>query len=451
MTSAREGEALRAQRTAAGLSQARLAEIAEIAQHQLSGFELGKRPLAAEKLRRLREILADSERIKAAGDRPKRYRRHVYSVRAQDPERKARHRHTPGNPAYLAALAELERPPPPSFGALSLFAGCGGLSLGFRSAGCAVKGFVEIDDGLAGLFQTNFPEARRLGGDVRAVTDREIDAFLEVHGPVEALIGGPPCQGFSLAGKRSAEDPRNALFREYVRILGRLRPKVALMENVRKLTSMRGASGGWVRDEILEAFRAEGYEVRLFAAEAADHGVPQRRERIFFLAVDRALRKAPSFPEPLAGPWRSFGDACSDLEFLEAGERGADPLHAAVTHPDHVVDWLWETPEGASAHENPDPARRPPSGYNTTYKRQVWSEPAAAVQTTFGMISGSRNVHPIATRALTAREAARLQSFPDGWRFEGTLGTIRTGLGNATPPLLAKAIAEHVRREILGL
>jgi DNA (cytosine-5)-methyltransferase 1 len=87
---------------------------------------------------------------------------------------------------------------------------------------------------------------------------------------------------------------------------------------------------------------------------------------------------------------------------------------------------------------------RPPSGYNTTYKRNVWAEPGGTVQTTFGMISGCRNVHPIATRSLTIREAARLQSFPDDYVFEGSLGTIRTGIGNAVPPLLAFAIAKHV-------
>jgi DNA mismatch endonuclease Vsr len=110
-----------------------------------------------------------------------------------------------------------------------------------------------------------------------------------------------------------------------------------------------------------------------------------------------------------------------------------------------VVDWLWDVPEGRSAHENADPAKRPPSGYNTTYKRQVWHEPASTVQTTFGMISGCRNVHPIATRSLTIREAARIQSFPDSFLFQGSRGAIRKGIGNAVPPLLALALASHLR------
>src|SRR4051812_14910211 len=114
-------------------------------------------------------------------------------------------------------------------------------------------------------------------------------------------------------------------------------------------------------------------------------------------------------------PFRTFGDAVSDLAYLESGERSEDPLHEAVRHPQHVIDWLWDVPQGKSAHDNEDAAKRPPSGYNTTYKRQVWDEPASTVQTTFGMISGCRNVHPIATRSLTVREAARIQSFPDSY------------------------------------
>lgn len=136
---------------------------------------------------------------------------------------------------------------------------------------------------------------------------------------------------------------------------------------------------------------------------------------------------------------------------MESGEETEDPLHCAVRHPAHVIDWLWDVPQGASAHDNADPSRRPPSGYNTTYKRQTWLEPAATVQTTFGMISGCRNVHPIATRSLTVREAARIQSFPDAYRFTGSLGAVRKGIGNAVPPLLALRLGEHIFRQLQNL
>jgi DNA (cytosine-5)-methyltransferase 1 len=174
------------------------------------------------------------------------------------------------------------------------------------------------------------------------------------------------------------------------------------------------------------------------------------------VAVRNDINHEPSLPNTTYGdsvdifseilPFRTFADACSDLVFLESGESSEDSLHNAVKHPAHVIDWLWDVPQGLSAHENKEPSKRPPSGYNTTYKRQVWSEPASTVQTTFGMISGCRNVHPIATRSLTIREAARIQSFPDSYKFIGTLGAIRTGVGNAVPPLLAYTVACHLKK-----
>ena len=133
------------------------------------------------------------------------------------------------------------------------------------------------------------------------------------------------------------------------------------------------------------------------------------------------------------------------MEYLESGERSkTDEYHRAVDHPEHVIRWLVDVPEGKSAHDNKDPILRPPSGYNTTYKRQVWSEPAGTVATTYGMISGCRNVHPIATRALTTREALRLQSFPNSFKLIGNDGQIRTVIGNAVPPLLAYELSKHI-------
>jgi DNA (cytosine-5)-methyltransferase 1 len=179
---------------------------------------------------------------------------------------------------------------------------------------------------------------------------------------------------------------------------------------------------------------------------------------VVFVALRADINQQPTFPYKTHGydsdlfndpkPYVTFADACSDLPYLESGGTSDDPLHFAVAHPEHVISWLWDVPQGKSAHDNSNPDDRPPSGYNTTYKRQVWNEPGGAVQTTFGMISGCRNVHPIATRSLTIREATRLQSFPDSFRFSGTLSTIRTGIGNAVPPLLAAAIGRHLIKVI---
>lgn len=396
--------------------------------------------------------------------RKKRYRRHVYSAVAHEPERVVRHKKTDGNREYVTCLdaldADRRRQSAKRPTALSLFSGCGGLSLGTSWAGFDVQAFLEIDERLKAVYRLNFPEVRELGGDVTALSDVDIKQRAQELPAIDLVVGGPPCQGFSLAGKRAVGDTRNVLFREFMRFIDAFRPKVAIMENVRLLTSMRSQSGELVKLQILRDFDSCGYRARLFEVNAKDYGVPQHRERVFFVATRADLKAEPSFPQrPFGGrpglfggtrPHRTFADACSDLSYLESGDKDQfDALHEAVAHPQHVVRWLWDVPEGFSAHQNEDPRKRPPSGYNTTYKRQVWNEPASTVQTTFGMISGCRNVHPIATRALTVREAARLQSFPDSYRFGTHLGSMRVGIGNAVPPLLAYAVAKHVKDQVL--
>ena len=342
--------------------------------------------------------------------------------------------------------------------ALSLFSGCGGFSLGFSAGGFAVKGFVELEDDLRAIYRENFPTSKEIGGDITAVDDVTLATLPKQIGPIDAIIGGPPCQGFSLSGKRKVDDPRNILFKHYLRFVDVIRPKVAVLENVRLLTSMKSASGSLVKIDIAEEFARHGYCIECFEINAKNYGVPQHRERVLFVAVRSDLEVSPTLPDWTHGeefdlfsqirPCRTFGDACSDLPYLESGERSDDPMHESVNHPEHVIKWLWDVPEGKSAHDNEDLAKRPPSGYNTTYKRQIWDEPASTVQTTFGMISGCRNVHPISTRSLTIREAARIQSFPDSYKFIGSLGAIRTGIGNAVPPLLAFQVALHVRQLI---
>lgn len=454
------GTRLRLQRQRLGLSQAGLAELTGVAQHQLSAFELGKIALPAAVLDAVRAALADTARVAGLTTRAKRYRQHEYRDMPPLPERAGRARRSDGNLDYRRCLDQLAaghvREKTAGLSALSLFSGCGGFSLGFSAAGFAVKGYLELQAPLRDIYRLNFPDALELGGDITAIDADTLRAFQRRLGAVDLIIGGPPCQGFSLSGKRAVDDPRNRLFEHYLRFVEVFRPRMVVLENVRLLTSMKNPQGSLVRDDISAAFRRHGYKVEWFELNAKDHGVPQHRERVIFVAVRHDVPAAPSLPAAGFGPaadllqakrpYRTFADACSDLPFIESGGKSADVLHEAVRHPAHVIDWLWDVPQGRSAHDNDDPAKRPPSGYNTTYKRQLWDEPAATVQTTFGMISGCRNVHPIATRSLSIREAARIQSFPDSFRFSGSLGAIRTGIGNAVPPLLAYRIACHARK-----
>jgi len=448
------GENLRDTRAKAELSQARLAELTQVPQHLISSFELGKSSLNSSQLEQILNVVSNLEVHEKSINRKKRYRKHSYGNSKNKEDRSHLSVRSDGNAAYLRELESLSSRSKTKFTGLSLFAGCGGFSLGFRSAGCDIKGFVELDDALANIYSTNFPKVPRIGSDICNVTNEDIDRFASEVGDIDVIIGGPPCQGFSLAGKRNIDDPRNYLFQEYMRFIDVIRPKIAVVENVRLLTSMKSNVGGFVKDQIASDFADRGYHTKLFEVNAAAYGVPQNRFRAVFVAVRNDLPNMPSFPMPRfndagdlinpSNPHRTFADACSDLPFIESGEVSEGAYHKAVKHPDHVIEWLWDVPQGKSAHENDDPEMRPPSGYNTTYKRQVWTEPASTVQTTFGMISGCRNVHPIATRSLTIREAARIQSFPDDYQFVGSLGAIRTGIGNAVPPLLARAIAKHI-------
>ena len=454
------GPQLRETRLKLGLSQARLAEIAGISQHLLSAYELDKSTIAPNLIQKLLAALEDKEQLKKITGRKKRYRKHEYSFSLQPSDRSAKACLTNGNRAYLDTLSLIEKNHANSSAknlkAISLFSGCGGFSLGFSAAGFNVCGFIELDPGLREIYRSNFSDCFEMGGDITKIQDADIENYRSSIGTVDVIIGGPPCQGFSLSGKRDVNDPRNTLFKHYLRFVDAFKPRIAIMENVRLLASMKNPVGGLVKNDIQDEFKKHGYTVQSFEINAKDYGVPQHRERIIFVAVRNDLPIKPSIPDPKFGcaedlfsnksPCRTFGDACSDLEYIESGEKGSDPFHFAVKHPSHVIEWLWDVPEGKSAHDNEDPKLRPPSGYNTTYKRQIWNEPASTVQTTFGMISGCRNVHPIATRSLTIREAARIQSFPDSFKLSGSLGTIRTGIGNAVPPLLAYELGEHVKR-----
>lgn len=460
------GAELRLLRQRKKLSQAKLSLLLGVPQMRLSQWELEKIPIedgVEEKVHSLLGNIADEELARL---RKKRYQRHEYVVGNNGKKQSVRHSADAkaANSQYLKELENLDANrkivSADSPTGIALFAGCGGLSLGFSWAGFNVRGNVELQPDFRAIYKKNFPTTNELGSDITSITDEEVAKWKNVYGPIDVLFGGPPCQGFSLTGKRDRFDPRNQLFRHFVRVAQILQPRAILVENVRLLTSMKSKDGRWVKDEIQQSFAEAGYQVIHKELDAQNFGVPQHRERVFFVGVRSDLRLRPSLPSPTHGqignedlllfglqPLRTFRIATCDLEALESGEKsGSDEWHQAVSHPKHVIRWLKDVPEGASAHENIDPLMRPPSGYNTTYKRLRWDEPSSTVSTTFGMISGCRNVHPINTRSLTVREALRCQSFPDSFKLTGSLGSIRTSIGNAVPPLLAYALAKHIKQ-----
>ena len=352
--------------------------------------------------------------------------------------------------------------------AISLFSGCGGLDLGFSAAGFSILGHIELDKSIEAIYRANFPQSITLGYDITRITEEEITSWKNRFGEIDVIIGGPPCQGFSLAGKRDPEDARNKLYEYYAKILRIVRPKVFVMENVSLLTSMKTKEGNLVIENIKNEFSKSGYSMAIKEIDVKEYGVPQSRNRIVIVGT-RNGEKEFRHPEPSHSgndvdddmyyglfdnirrlPYRTFRDATHDLPIIESGETSDDPLHWGVTHPKHVIEWLRDVPEGCSAHDNENPALRPSSGFNTTYKRVKWDEPCSTISTNFGMISGSRNVHPSSTRSFSVREAARVQSFSDDFIFIGNWSAIRKSIGNAVPPLFAYSLACAVRNQLFS-
>ena len=349
---------------------------------------------------------------------------------------------------------------------IALFSGCGGMTLGFEAAGFNLVGHIEIDKSANDIYNANFPNSKLLKTDINTVTNNDLKEWKNKYGEIEIIVGGPPCQGFSLAGKRSPTDERNKLYQQYVRIVAAIKPKTFVFENVALLTSMKNEKGDLFIDCIVKEFHNVGYTIYYKNVNACDFGVPQSRERVIIVGVRDDLKQKFIFPSGKYGectgemvlgfaeekkPVRTFHDATFDLKSLESGDIDkSDPLHWSIVHPEHVIRWLKPVKEGHSAHENKDADMRPPSGFNTTYKRIVWNEPCSTISTNFSMISGCRNVHPTDTRSLTIREATRAQSFPDEYIFFGKWGDIRKSIGNAVPPIMAYEIAKSLKAQIFN-
>lgn len=453
------GAQIKEQRIKIGLSQSKLSLISGINQSRISAFELGKLQLSEKELIILFNKLEtiDDDFVKKI--RKKRYQ----NLKDLNPVLALRSKRSFGitsrNSEYLGVLEKLrqnfENPNSNGLKAMSFFAGCGGLCYGVKAAGFEIVATNELIEQYKDIYRLNFENVNFLSNDISTISNLEIDDVLERHGKIDLMVGGPPCQGFSLSGKRDVNDKRNTLFEDYLKIANRVQPSVILIENVKLLTSMKDPNGRFVKERILQTFETMGYLGRFFNVNASDFGVPQHRERVIFIGVKKAINMPPLMPDSKYSdgqslfedirPYFSFGDAVSDLEFIESGQMSnSDNYHRAVNHPEHVLRWLVDVPQGKSAHDNEEAHLRPPSGFNTSYKRQVWDKPASTVATTYAMISGCRNVHPIATRALTTREALRLQSFPDSFKLTGTDGSIRTVIGNAVPPLMGYEIAKFI-------
>jgi len=336
---------------------------------------------------------------------------------------------------------------------IDLFSGAGGLSLGLQKAGW--RSLLALDswaDAMAS-YAHNFPEHRCLRADVRSLTGEKI---LRLAGErPQWVVGGPPCQGFSTVGKRKKSDARNQLIREFVRIVSEVQPEGVLVENVLGLRDMDFV------DVIVHLFSDIGYQVTPVVIRAAEYGVPQLRHRILFVGSRSGSIFVRPTPPCSKSQYVTVWDAIGDLPVLGAGEsatkytqvpfsqyqremRGectALQGHVASRHPEHLVRAISFIPDGGNRRHIPDELQ-PKSGFHNSYSRLHSNSPAVAVTQNMGKPSGTRCIHPFQNRGLTAREGARLQSFPDSYHFLGGITSQRLQIANAVPPILAQRIGE---------
>lgn len=351
------------------------------------------------------------------------------------------------------------------FNILDLFCGAGGFSYGMEK-NPRFKTLISLDnDEYAGnTFKLNMPWCDVHIGDITddKVKNNIIQEAREKG--INMIIGGPPCQGFSNKGKKlGLEDPRNFLFREYLSFVKELQPEVFVIENVKALLS---TSNGWFKKQILSAIEQLGYFVDYGVLNAEEYGVPQSRERAIFICCKK---QKITLPSPTIDIPVTVREAISDLAYHESGEgtpvelyreqpqsgyqrmmrEGSENLynHVASKHKQVAIDKLKMIPPEKGKECLP-PELLGNQKFKTTWGRLKWDEPSPTIDTRFDAASNGTNNHPFLNRAITPREAARIQSFDDRFIFYGSKVRIRKQIGNAVPPLMAKAIADKIDKEL---
>ena len=345
---------------------------------------------------------------------------------------------------------------------IDLFAGVGGLSLGFEMEGFDILLANEFDQSIATAYKENHKSTNVVVGDITSLDLSKV--FGEYVNRIDVVIGGPPCQGFSQKGKRKTiNDERNFLFKHYVEVVKFVKPKYFVMENVPNLLT---AEKGFFLNEIKGLFKGYGYSIRYGILNAADYGVPQNRRRA--IIIGKYLATPPELPLPCKQKV-TIWDAISDLAYLESGEgefeqkyrnspksdyekkmrKGSKILynHMATKHSALALERLSLIPPNAGKEILPK-EHITKSVYSGTWSRMKQNDVAVTITTRFDTPSSGKFTHPFLNRAITVREAARLQSFPDTFKFIGSKMSQMKQVGNAVPPLLARKIARVIMNDI---
>lgn len=338
---------------------------------------------------------------------------------------------------------------------IDLFCGCGGLSLGFENAGFNVLLGIDMWEDALVTYRHNHKNGNTLCADLASLPVEEVDKAIN-HKKVDVIIGGPPCQGFSIAGKRIVDDDRNKLYKSFVRMVAYFKPKAFILENVPNILSI---GDGAVREAIIKDFSELGYKVTYKVLLAADYGVPQNRRRAIFVGMLDG--KEFVFPEPTVKQPVTSKEAISDLpeegiedggdyplppqtEYQKLMRQGCEKLynHEITIHNDRTKEIIAMVPDGGNYKDLPVELQ------NTRKVHIAWTRlnskrPSITIDT-----GHFHHFHYEYNRVPSARESARFQSFPDSFVFIGNKTSKLKQIGNAVPPLMAEVIANEIKKQL---
>lgn len=335
---------------------------------------------------------------------------------------------------------------------IDLFCGCGGFSLGFERVGYNVLLGIDIWKDALETFAHNHKNSKTLHADLSTLHPRDTEPLLAGH-TVDVIIGGPPCQGFSVAGKRIVDDIRNKLYKAFVGFVAHFQPKAFVLENVPNILSI---GGGIVRDSIVEDFTRLGYTVEYKVLTASDFGVPQNRRRAIFVGFKNGHRF--TFPQPLQSAKVTSEEALSDLPENDIEDGRGYPVepssayqklmrenstgvfnHHPTVHNRKTIDIISMVPDGGNYKDLP-------AELQSTRKVHIAWTRLNSKKPSFTIDCGhNHHFHYKFNRVPTVRDSARLQSFPDSFVFLGNKGSQLKQVGNAVPPLLAQHIAKTLK------
>lgn len=322
---------------------------------------------------------------------------------------------------------------------LDLFCGAGGLSEGFKQAGYQIILGIDNIETFVKTFKKNHRRAVAICEDIRKISVDEIKENIK-NESVDVVAGGPPCQGFSMAGRRDPKDPRNSLFAEFVRIVDGISPKFFVMENVKGILSMTTTRGEPVIDIIKKEFKRIGYEVDCRILLAADYGVPQKRHRVFFIGTNTSRNITfPAATHSKDSQLLMFEEKIKKWVPVKKVLLSKNEVDKIFFHSQRMIDGFKKREEKNKALGNGFGWQiLNPNKPSYTISARYWKDGADA------LVKYSEKK----IRMLTPLECARIQSFSDNFKFMGSKREIYIQIGNAVPPLMAKAVAKEIRKSL---